>query len=240
MVMAEIENRLARTLGDLAVEMQAQKGSADTLHAILASATHVVSGARWAGISLINGKRVTAEASTDPIVGKLDELQNELGDGPCLTALRDQHTVHIADMSTETRWPQFARQARELGAHSQLSFHLFVRSDNLGALNLFGAEPDAFTEESIEAGTILAQHAAVAMTGATAEAQFNFALASRDIIGQAKGLLMEHHGLTGVQAFAMLTRASQDTQMKLVDVARSLVAEHESGEHVPEPEITQR
>ena len=94
-------------------------------------------------------------------------------------------------MSTETRWPEFCRQAIELGVRSLMSFQLFVRSENLGALNLYASEAGAFSEDSIEIGTLLAQHAAVAMVGAANLNQFKSALASRDIIGQAKGILME-------------------------------------------------
>jgi len=225
----DVHHRLARLLGDLAVDMQAQSGTADTLRAIVDAAAHIVPGARWAGISTIHGRKVVAEVPTDPIVTKLDDLQTELGDGPCLTALRQHLTVHIADMSTDTRWPQFARQATELGVRSLLSFQLFVRSNNLGALNVYGGEPDVFSQDSIDVGTILAQHAAVAMIGATAENHFQAALASRDIIGQAKGILMHRDNLTGLQAFGVLARASKDSNIKLVEVARWLVSEHERG-----------
>jgi hypothetical protein len=134
---ADTSHRLARTPGDLAVAMQGQKGTADTLRAIVDAAPHIVPGARWAGISMIYGRQVEAKVPTDPIVAKLDELQSELGDGPCLPALRDHHTIQIDDMSADMRWPQFARQAMELGVHSLLSFQLFVRSQTLGALNLW-------------------------------------------------------------------------------------------------------
>jgi GAF domain-containing protein len=224
----DVHHRLARLLGDLAVDMQAQSGTADTLRAIVDAAAHIVPGARWAGISTIHGRRVVAEVPTDPIVAKLDDLQSELGDGPCLTALREHHTVHIADMTTDGRWPQFAQQATELGVRSLLSFQLFVRSENLGALNLYAGEPDVFSDDSVDVGTILAQHAAVAMIGAAAETNFQAALASRDVIGQAKGLLMHRDHLTGLQAFNLLAKASKETNIKLVDVARWLVEEHES------------
>jgi GAF domain-containing protein len=228
MTMADIgHHRLAHTLGDLAVQMQAQKDTADTLRAIVDAAADIVPGARWAGISLIQGRQ--AKVPTDPIVNKLDELQSELGDGPCITALRDHRTVHIDDMSSETRWPQFTRQATELGVHSLLSFQLFVESQNLGALNLYSEQAGSFSEDSLEVGAIVAQHAAVALFGATAENHFHAALASRDVIGQAEGILMHRNKLTGLQAFATLTRASTDTNIKLVDVARWLVDEHESG-----------
>ncbi|MBY0285944.1 MAG: GAF and ANTAR domain-containing protein [Mycobacteriaceae bacterium] len=225
----ESSHVLAQTLGDLAVEMQAKADSQDTLQTIVNAAAEIVPGARWAGISLIDRERVVVKVPTDPIVAKLEDLQVELGDGPCLTALRDQQTVRIEDTKSDTRWPQFADQAVELGVRSVLSLQLVARRGKLGALNVYGTEAGVFGDDSVETGVILAQHAAVAMAGSAAEVQFQTGLASRDIIGQAKGLLMQRDNLTGVQAFAMLTRASQDTNMKLADVARWLVTEHEEG-----------
>lgn len=220
--------RLAEVFGDLAVEMQAQKGSTDTLQSIVEAAPKVVPGARWAGISLVQGTKIVSEVPTSRSVAELDQLQSDLNQGPCLTALREYHTVHIDDMRTETRWPDFGREAQQRGMRSMLSFQLFVRSENLGALNLYSDEPGAFSEDSFLIGEILAQHAAVAMIGAAAETQFENALATRDLIGQAKGMLMQRDNLTGLQAFSLLTRASQQSNIKLVDVARWLVNEHES------------
>ena len=219
---------LAEVFGDLAVEMQAQKGSSDTLQSIVEAAPKVVPGARWAGISLVQGTKIVSEVPTSRSVAELDQLQSDLNQGPCLTALREYHTVHIDDMRTETRWPDFGREAQQRGMRSMLSFQLFVRSENLGALNLYSDEPGAFSEDSFLIGEILAQHAAVAMMGAAAETQFENALATRDVIGQAKGMLMQRDNLTGLQAFSLLTRASQQTNIKLSDVARWLVNEHES------------
>src|SRR5262249_53489266 len=108
-----------------------------------------------------------------------------------------------------------------------LSFQLFVRCQNLGALNLYGDETSVFSDDSVEVGAILAQHAAVAMVGATAESHFQAALASREVIGQANGILMHRDNLTGLRAFNTLAQASKETNIKLVDVARWLVAEHE-------------
>jgi putative methionine-R-sulfoxide reductase with GAF domain len=150
----------------VAIELQAQPDTATTLRGIVDAAVDVVPGARWAGISLIQGRRVQSEVPTDPIVAELDQLQTELGEGPCMTALREHHTVQIEDMSTETRWPRFVRRATVLGVRSMLSFQLFVRSENLGALNLHGDAAGVFTDESLFVGGVLAQHAAVAMVGA--------------------------------------------------------------------------
>jgi GAF domain-containing protein len=219
---------LAQLLGDLAVEIQDQTDRRTTLRVIVEAAVVMVPGARWAGVSLIEGRHVRAEAPSDAIVAALDEAQIMLNEGPCLSALREHHTVHVEDMATETRWPRFAEVALVRGALSLLSFQLFVHSRNLGALNLYGDHAGAFTEESFSIGELLAQHASVALMGATTEAQLMSAVASRDLIGQAKGLLMHRNNLDGLQAFELLLKASQDTNMKLVDVAAWLVDEHES------------
>ena len=221
-------NKLAEVLGALAIELQAQIDTAATLRVIVDAAVTIVPGARWAGISLIKGHRVTSQVPTDPIAAELDQLQTDLNQGPCLSALREHHTVLIDDLSAETRWPLFARRAIQLGVHSVLSFQLFVQSENLGALNLFGDAAGVFTDESMLVGGLVAQHAAVAMIGSEADEHFHAALASRDVIGQAKGILMHRDCLTGLQAFAVLTKASQETNVKLVDVARWVVDFHET------------
>ena len=146
-----------------------------------------------------------------------------------MSALREHHTVQIEDTATDTRWPRFARAALDHGVHSMLSFQLFVHDENLGALNLFGNHRAAFDEESLLVGGVLAQHASIAIIGAEAEAQFDAALARRDIIGQAKGLLMQRENLTGLQAFALLLKTSQNANIKLVEIARWVVEQHESG-----------
>ena len=220
--------RLAEVLGNLAVEMQSQHSSESVLRAIVVGAIDVVPGTSCAGISRVAGRTVTSEMPSDAIAAELDQLQTELNEGPALSALHERHTVFIKNMSEETRWPNFVAAATLLGVHCMLSFRLFVINGSLGALNLFGAAPEALTEDSVAIGEIFAQHAAVAMAGAAAEEQMQSAVATRDIIGQAKGILMHRDNLTGLQAFATLTRASQETNLRLVNVARWLVNEHES------------
>jgi GAF domain-containing protein len=189
---------LAEVLGNLAVEMQSQHLSGEAvLRAIVAGAIDVVPGTSWAGISRVHGRSVTAEVPSDPIAAELDQLQTQLGEGPTLSALSERQTVLIKDLTEETRWPNFVATATRLGVHCLLSFRLFVTGESLGALNLYGAAPEALTQDSIAIGEILAQHAAVAMAGAAAEEQMHSAVASRDIIGQAKGLLMYRDNLTG-------------------------------------------
>jgi len=219
---------LTQFFGNLAVELQSEPDSEATLQAIVTSASTTVPGARWSEVSLIRGNIVDSRAPSDPIVAELDALQNDLNDGPCLDALRERHTVHIADMESDSRWPRFAKAAAHRGIGSLLSFQLFVRGTNLGALTIYGDKPGAFTDESTRIGEVFAQHASVALISAESKRHFDSALASRDIIGQAKGILMQRNRLTAIEAFRSLVDASQQTNMKLADVATWLAQEHES------------
>lgn len=134
----------------------------------------------------------------------------------------------LPDTAADARRPNYVRAAAERGVRSKLSFRLFMERQVLGSLNLYGGQVNAFTDESEAIEGAVARHAAVAMSGSSAETQFQTALTGRDVIGQAKGILMHRDNLTGLQAFALLTRVSQETNTKLLDVARFLVAEQES------------
>ncbi|WP_231984005.1 GAF and ANTAR domain-containing protein [Mycobacterium sp. 852013-51886_SCH5428379] len=214
---------LAQRLGALAVEMQGKSDTESTLESIVEGAVKLVPGAKWAGISLISGRAVEPRVPSDPLVAKLDALQSEMNEGPSLTSLREHRTVHIDDMTTESRWPRFCAAAAELGTRSLMSFQLFVVRQNLGALNIYGDEVGAFSDnDSLLTGELLAQHASVALMGATAEANFDDALASRDIIGQAKGIIMERFDVDAFDAFDSLRRLSQETNEKVVTVARKI------------------
>ena len=134
----------------------------------------------------------------------------------------EQQTVRVPDMASEQRWPQFAQRAHEAGARSMLSFQLYVEGDNLGALNLCNHQAGAFDDESEQVGLLFASHAAVAFADARKQDELVRAIDSRDLIGQAKGILMERYSVDGDQAFRVLTRVSQHTHRKLRDVAEEL------------------
>ena len=112
-----------------------------------------------------------------------------------------------------------------------LCFQLFVEGDNLGALNLYAATAGAFTKESETVGQIFATHAAVALAGAQQEHQLSTALASRDIIGQAKGIVMERFHIDADHAFALITRLSQEQNIKLHTIATQLNPPHPAHRH---------
>jgi serine phosphatase RsbU (regulator of sigma subunit) len=97
----------------------------------------------------------------------VDRIQYETGQGPCLSAIREEGIFHTDDLREEKRWPAFsARAAAETGVRSMLSFRLFLREDTLGSLNLYSRNAGAFTEPSRSIGAVFASHAAVAFAAA--------------------------------------------------------------------------
>jgi GAF domain-containing protein len=216
------------SLGDVmsrvARQLQEEHGDVDaTLQIITTVAAATVPGVDECGITYVVGRRqLEPRAWTGDLPREVDALQDRLREGPCLDAVWDNQVVRVDDLASETRWPRFAREAGALGVGSMLCFQLFVHGDALGALNLYGREPGAFDEESQDVGLMFAGHAAVALAGAEHEADLQGGMAHRDLIGQAKGILMERHKLTVDQAFGVLVHTSSVTNRKLRDIAEEL------------------
>jgi len=216
--LGEVMGRIARTL-------QEEHGDVDaTLQSITTAAVDTVAGAEFASVSLVRGRRVESRGATSERAREIDQLQTDVDEGPCLDSLRNEETVHVTDFATERRWPRFAAAAAERGARSLLSFQLFTEGDNLGALNLYAGQPDSFDADDETVGALFAAHAAVALSAAQQEQNLRQAIDNRDLIGQAKGILMERYWLTASQAFELLVRASSHTNRKLFDVAEELTS----------------
>jgi GAF domain-containing protein len=215
-------------MGEVARALQQEHGNVDTmLAAITAAAVINVPGADDCGISLVvNRRRVESRAPTSELPLVLDTLQGTLGEGPCLSAVHDERTVHLEDTATEERWPRFTAEAARRGVGSMLTFQLFVAGSTLGALNLYAHRTHAFGQESEAVGRLFAGHAAIALAGAQQEDRLRGAIENRDVIGQAKGILMQRRGITADEAFDVLRRASQDLNVKLADLARTLATRH--------------
>ena len=218
------EPGIARQLSELARELQADITTEALLKHIVGAAVTEVSGAQYAAITLLAGKEFSTPAVSGELAGRIDRAQYETGEGPCLDAARQHRTVLSDDLRAEARWPRFAPRAVGLGVLSVLSFQLFVGDDSFGALNLYAPNAAAFGPDSESNGILLASHAALAMTAARTEAGLLTAMDSREMIGQAKGILMERYKVTGVEAFGLLIASSQAMNRKLRDIAEHLVA----------------
>jgi GAF domain-containing protein len=216
---------LAETLGQVARGFEAEPTVEGTLEAVVVAAQANIPGVENAGISLVERGAIRTVSPSDEIVASIDKLQYKLHEGPCVNAITDHHTYRTGDLAKETRWPRFGQEAATMGVRSMLSFRLFTADDTLGALNLYSARREAFDRNAQHVGELFAVHAAIALANSRQESNLLTALDSRDVIGMAKGILMERHGVDDDRAFSILVDASQRSQLKLHEVARWLVVD---------------
>jgi len=192
--------------------------------AVCGEAVRLVEPAQHAGVILAVGRRhLEVIATTSPIPQQLDELQQQEGAGPCLAAARSQEVIRIEDVRNDRRWPPFATQATAAGVGSMLCLPLHIDRSTFGTLSLYADTPRAFKDVTESVARVLAVLAAITLSESRGKANLERALESRDLIGQAKGIIMHAHRLTADEAFALLVRRSQETNTKLVDVAEAVV-----------------
>ncbi|MBC2642009.1 MULTISPECIES: GAF and ANTAR domain-containing protein [unclassified Rhodococcus (in: high G+C Gram-positive bacteria)] len=215
---------LGQSMAALARSLSAPRTVEERLRAITGSVVELMPSDTCAGILLVSkGNRFETVAPTSPLLGKLDAVQEQLGQGPCVVAAIKNLVVRSDDLRAETRWPEFAAAAVEVGILSSISFQLYTSREKMGALNLFAFEPNAFAPEDEATVEVLAAHAALALTAARTEEQLRSAISSRDIIGQAKGMLMERFGIDAIEAFDLLAKLSQQMNIRLNAVAQQIV-----------------
>ncbi len=201
----------------------------DTLTKIVELAVATIEGCDFAGVILVENGAVVSPIHTDRVVDELDTLQQEHGEGPCLDAMREGLLVYAEDLSDDPRWPRFGPPANSAGIRSVLALPL-VSGTGPGALNLYASFPAAFGAVDRAKGVVLAALAGLAFSTARSHEDeerraenLMAALGSRELIGQAQGILMERERIASDQAFDILRRASQHLNRKLRDVAQDLV-----------------
>jgi GAF domain-containing protein len=203
----------------------------EVLDQVVGIARRALPGSEATSITLIRDERTFTAAFDGQLAMDADELQYQRGYGPCLDAGRAGSLFVITDMRTETRWPDYARHAAELGVRSSLSVPLPFQGATIGALNNYARTPDAFGATDLQLGEEVAAFVAIAVGNAEAAdratadvANMRQAMASRSVIEQAKGILMERYKVTAEQAFTLLTHASQRSNIKLREIAEELTA----------------
>lgn len=186
-------------------------------------AGRLVPGADGASIRLLSQHhQVSFGDASDTLPAMLDAIQAETGDGPSLDAVSAEQPVRVPDLQHEQRWPRFVSHALKTGTGSMLSVPLVAGGSSLGALTLCSRRPGAFNDDSEHVALLFASHAAVAIAVAQKTDGLRVALTGRDLIGQAKGILMERYNIDADHAFAVLVRASQTEHRKLRDLAHEL------------------
>ena len=162
-------------------------------------------------------------AGTDQLVWELDGVQYDMGEGPCVQAVEHEPVVVVRRLRHEQRWPSYVPAAVERGVRSQVAVRLFANKRHIAGLNLYSTEHDEVEQASADTAQLFATHAAIILGHAQQEDQLNEALASRKMIGQAIGIVMERYRVDSDRAFQYLLRASSSSNIKLRDVAEEIV-----------------
>jgi GAF domain-containing protein len=184
---------------------------------------HYIEGCDGVSLMLIRARgNISSPAYSSVVAYESDLAQYATDEGPCLEAIREHQTVLMDDLETETRWPAYREAALALGVRSMLSFRLFVLEDTMGALDFYSGAPHTFARRARLLGEVFASHAAVALKSAISETSLRAALDTRDVIGQAKGVLMERERIGPDAAFGRLQQLSQDHNRPLRDIAEDL------------------
>lgn len=216
---------------------------ADTVADVLAQVAHaalnVIAGADLASVTLRSPDgRFHTPVYTDKVAIALDHLQYRLTEGPCLDAAQvlGPACAISPDLAADTRWPRFGPAAADHGVGAVLSTALLPSAQPpqlSGSLNLYSRRPHGLDDADASAALLLATHASLALAHTRAvswarlqENQLREAIDSRDVIGQAKGILMARRGMSANHAFDVLRRASQDLNVKLVKIAETLASRH--------------
>jgi hypothetical protein len=215
---------VAEVMSEVAAALQSPMDLDETLQLITRSAADTIPGIIEASISITTKDReIKTLAPTGPVVTRADHLQYELGEGPCLDAALDDPIVAVNDLAADPRWPDFGPKAAALGFGSQVAFQFRAEPHVRGALNLYALEPNSIDQDSVQLGSMFAGQIAVAMGWARQDQTMTEALATRNVIGQAVGIVMERYQVDSDRAFAFLVRLSQSRNTKLRTVATALV-----------------
>lgn len=213
----------AAAFARISQELAREPDTEQTVQRVVEMAQSRIPGCDYAGFTLTRKDSLETAAATDPVIGNLDQAQHDLGEGPCLSAALTDETYLIRDTRTDDRWPRWSAKAAELGILTVLSVQLTGPAPLHAAMNLYSMKLDAYDDDAIIAAQIYAAHAGTAISAARKQEHLETAMQSRHLIGVAQGLLMQRYGITEAAAFQVLSRQSQEGNVKLREVARRVV-----------------
>jgi hypothetical protein len=225
----EPEADLSADLARMATTLFSAGSATETLARVVDLAVSTIEGCDFAGVFLVVNGEVTEPVCTDALAAEVDGLQHRFSEGPCLAAMAQGVTFYAEDLAEDARWPIFGPAATGAGVRSLLALPLLVPGVP-GALNCYARYPRAFGVIDRGKALLLAGMAGLAYASIRTHEDderkainLHAALATREVIGQAQGILMEREHLSSHEAFDILRRASQHLNLKLRDVAQNLV-----------------
>jgi len=212
-------------LSDLARVLSMAGDENARLEAAVDAAIALVDRCDHAGITINEKGGLLTRVSSDDLVRRANEMQHDLGEGPCLDVRRDQDTFVVTDLARDERWPRWSPKVhQELHVGSMMSLLVYTDRDSFGALSLYARTGRRFDADDVAVGQALASHLSVAVVADRQYDKLGLGMANRNIIGQAQGILMERLDVTAEQAFDYLRRASMHLNRKVIEVAADIAS----------------
>lgn len=222
-----MDSKIARAVAHAANQMHRAASVDDTLEVIVRSAAEALPTFDHIGVSTTqeDGSIIT-RASTSPLVLELDDLQYSLHEGPCVASMDGDDVVPAPHIKDDVRWPRYLPGALDHGLKSQLGVRLHLDDHGtIGGLNLYSTTSEEIAEEDVIVAAFFATHASLALGKARHFESLNRAIDTRQLIGQAIGILMERYDINDDGAQAFLWRTSSHSNTKVRTVAAALVDE---------------
>jgi transcriptional regulator with GAF, ATPase, and Fis domain len=227
---ARVPKELGDAFADLADMVYAGDSIDDVLGNVCLAAPLAVPGCDHASVMIRRHGRLATAAASDDIGRRIDQAERELEDGPCVDAIAEHAPQLVADLSTDGPWPTLrAWIVANTPVRGAMAYRLLTAETKVGALNLFSDTAGVFAADSADVAAIFAAFASVAVTAANEHEQakdLRAGLESNREIGKAIGLLMAFHGIGDEEAFQVLRRHSQETNVRVAEIAHRLIAHH--------------
>jgi GAF domain-containing protein len=200
------------------------------LELVTSLAVSTTAGTLGAGVTVVDEHGKRSRAASNEAVEQADSLQYELDEGPCLTAWRTGQVVRIDDTATDSRWPRWNEEVQRLGVRSVLSAPLVAADESIGAMKVYCERPLNYGPQDEHVMRLLAGQAAILLANSQSlrearrlSRELTAALASRDAVAQATGVLLAQGASSRQEAFSTLAAAARRTDRTLDEVARALL-----------------
>jgi hypothetical protein len=213
---------LAEALATMAGQLAACSDLQGVLQGLVENAVAIIPGAQRAAVWLPR-KTSTLTAASDDValacLGAQMEGRDLPAEGPIIPALAEDRMVVTTLPEMHEQWPRLARVAARADIRRVLAVPVSYGEQPLGVLSVFSGHPDAFGPSARDVAPLVAVQAAVAISQMYREEHLQFALSSRQHIGEAVGILVERHRILPDEAFQRLVKASQDRNVKVREIA---------------------
>ena len=217
----------------IAAHVHSSEDYEDSMRRITDTAVHAIDGCEVASISLLERGGPKTHAATGHLADAGDQIQYAEQEGPCLDAAMQERWIYTPDLKSTKRWPRSSiRLVNELGVASMFSCRLALEAaphHTLGGINMYATRPDAFSDQDQMLAILLSSLGAVVVDASRQQANLRAAIESRQLIGEAIGIMRAQRSMSREEAFTALSKASQRMNIKLRDLAEQIA----DGAHGP-------